>query len=77
VPSPLTASLRSAACPTFEIDRVCPACQSPLRLIALIKTDDTIKKSLKAMGLPTEAPKLTPARPPPTDSGEERGVWLH
>src|SRR5450759_5498041 len=37
---------------TFQIDTVCPACKSPLRLIALIKTDDTIKKILSAMGLP-------------------------
>jgi hypothetical protein len=37
---------------TFQIDTTCPACKSPLRLIALIKTDDTIKKILSAMGLP-------------------------
>ena len=30
----------------FEIDTICPACKSPLRLIAFIKTDDTIKKIL-------------------------------
>jgi hypothetical protein len=37
------------------------ACKPPLRLIALIETDDTIKKILSAMHLPTEAPKLWPA----------------
>ena len=62
---------------TFEIDTICPACKSPLRLIALIKTDDTIKKILSAMGLPTLAPKLTPARPPPSESGGESGGWLN
>jgi hypothetical protein len=62
---------------TFEIDTICPRCQSPLRLIALIKTDDTIKKILSAMGLPTEAPKLFPARPPPSQSGGEDGDWLN
>ena len=55
---------------TFEIDTICPRCKSPLRLIALIKTDDTIKKILSAMGLPTEAPQPYPARPPPSEPGE-------
>jgi len=62
---------------TFEIDTVCPTCKSPLCLIALIKTDDTIKKILSAMGLPTEAPKLWSARPPPSQSGGEGGDWLN
>ncbi len=51
---------------TFQIETLCPACKTPLRLIALIKTESTIRKILSAMGLPTEAPKLYPARPPPT-----------
>jgi hypothetical protein len=29
---------------TFEIDTICPRCKSPLRLIAPIETEDTIKK---------------------------------
>jgi hypothetical protein len=62
---------------SFEIDTVCPACKSPLRLIALIETEDIIKKILTAMGLPTEAPKLWPARPPPSQSGGEGGDWLN
>ena len=37
---------------TFEIDTVCPRCKTPLRLIAMIETEDTIQKILKAMGLP-------------------------
>jgi hypothetical protein len=62
---------------TFEIDTVCPRCKTPLRLIAMIETEDTIKKILSAMGLPTEAPKLWPARPPPSQSGGEGGDWLN
>ena len=54
----------------FEIDTICPRCKSPLRLIALIKTEDTIKKILASMGLPTEAPKPYPARPPPSEPSE-------
>jgi hypothetical protein len=62
---------------TFEIDTVCPRCKNPLRLIAMIETEDTIKKILAAMGLPTESPKLWPARPPPSQSGGEGGDWLN
>ncbi len=62
---------------TFEIDTICPRCKSPLRLIALIETEDTVKKILSAMGLPTEAPKPYPARPPPAESGGEGGDWLN
>jgi len=62
---------------TFDIDTVCPRCKTPLRLIAMIETEDTIKKILSAMRLPTEAPKLWPARPPPSQSGGEGGDWLN
>jgi hypothetical protein len=62
---------------SFEIDTVCPRCKTPLRLIAMIETEDTIKKILFAMGLPTEAPKLSPARPPPSQAGGESGDWLN
>jgi hypothetical protein len=51
---------------TFAIDRVCDACGGPLRLIALIKTEATIKKILTAMGLPAEPPPVRPARAPPS-----------
>ena len=55
---------------TFAIDTPCPRCKTPLRLIALIETDATIKKILSAMGLPTCAPKPWPARPPPSEPGD-------
>ena len=51
---------------TFAIDRVCDACGGPLRLIALIKTEATIKKILTAMGLPAEPPPVHSARAPPS-----------
>jgi hypothetical protein len=55
------------------------ACAAPATgyTYALIKTDDTIKKILSAMDLPTEAPKLWPARPPPAESGGDGGDWLN
>jgi len=50
-----------------------------LRLIAIVKTEEVIKKILVAMHLPAQAPELDPARPPPGHreqgpgpSGEDR-----
>jgi hypothetical protein len=54
---------------TFGFEIVCQKCQSPLRLIALIKNEDIAKKILTAMHLPSEAPELHPARPPPRQAG--------
>src|SRR5450759_2769293 len=45
-----------------EVLQSCLKCQAPLRLIALIKTEDVAKKILTAMHLPTEFPELHPAR---------------
>jgi hypothetical protein len=47
----------------------CHTCGGRLRLIALVKTETTIKKLLAAMGLPTEPPQPHPARPPPIPAG--------
>jgi hypothetical protein len=55
---------------TFGFEVVCQKCQSPLRLIALIKSEDIAQKILTAMHLPTDVPELHPARPPPGDTGE-------
>jgi hypothetical protein len=61
---------------TFGFEIVCQKCQSPLRLIALIRTEDVAQKILKAMHLPSEIPELHPARPPPhkTCGGDD---WLN
>jgi hypothetical protein len=49
---------------------------TPLRLIALIKGEDTAKKILTAMHLPADIPQLHPARPSPRqpESGE---YWVN
>ena len=57
---------------TFGFELVCQKCRSPLRLIALVKNQDTAKKILVAMHLPTEMPELHPARPPPGSNREAR-----
>ena len=54
---------------TFGIEIVCQKCKAPLRLIALIKTEDVAKKILTAMHLPVDIPQLRPARPPPQKAG--------
>jgi hypothetical protein len=54
---------------TFGFEIVCQKCQSPLRLIALIKSEDIAKKILTAMHLPADVPELHPARPPPRETG--------
>jgi len=52
---------------TFGFEIVCQKCQSPLRLIALIKSEDIAKKILTAMHLPAEIQSFTLlARRPPS-----------
>jgi len=50
---------------TFAFEILCTKCKGPLRLIALIKSENVAKKILTAMHLPVEVPELHPARPPP------------
>jgi hypothetical protein len=51
---------------TFNVQLKCANCKGDLRLIALIKTQTTIKKILAAMGLPTLPPAAAAsARAPP------------
>jgi hypothetical protein len=54
----------------FGIEVLCPNCQTPLRLISLIKSEPVAKKILTAMHLPADVPELHPARPPPGRDGE-------
>jgi hypothetical protein len=53
----------------------CPSCGGSRMNADALTLVDTIKKILSAMGLPTCAPKLCPARPPPSESGGEGGNW--
>ena len=60
----------------FGIEIVCQKCKAPLRLIALIKSEEIAKKILTAMHLPVGIPQLRPARPPPqkASGGDD---WLN
>lgn len=51
---------------TFAVDVLCcPRCQGRLRLVALMTEDKEIRRYLRAIGEPSDAPKLSPARGPP------------
>jgi hypothetical protein len=63
----------SGTCTTYVCGSLCSKCQAPLRLIALIQTEDIAKKILTAMHLPADIPALHPARPPPREAGGDDG----
>jgi hypothetical protein len=43
---------------TFGFELLCSKCKGPLRLVALIKSEEVARKILTAMHLPTEVPEL-------------------
>ena len=56
----------------FGVEVICQKCQTPLRLISLIKSKPIARKILVAMHLPADVPELHPARPPPGRDGGGR-----
>ena len=49
---------------SFGIDvTVCPRCSGPLRVIATIRSPQTVRAILEWIGLPSRAPPLVPAEP--------------
>jgi hypothetical protein len=59
-------------CPKVAIDAHCQRWGGPLRLIALVKSEASIRKILAPMDLPTEVPTLHAPRPPPGSFQAER-----
>jgi hypothetical protein len=49
----------------------CPHCQGPRRLLAAVFDPQAIENILRCLGLPTEAPVIAAARPPP----QQRLPW--
>ena len=45
--------------------RFAPAAADPLRMIAALTDPDSIRTYLTGVGLPADAPVISPARPPP------------
>ena len=43
----------------------CPKCQGRMRILAVLTTPDDVRKVLDHLGIPSEAPRRTLARPPP------------
>jgi hypothetical protein len=51
---------------TLGIDALaCPNCRGRMRILALVRDPDEVRRLLHALGEPTEPPKRTPARGPP------------
>ena len=50
---------------TFAIDLLCPNCKEPMKLVALVTEPESVKRFLRALGEPTEAPPRAAARGPP------------
>jgi hypothetical protein len=63
----------------FGIEVICQKCQTPLRLISLIKSQPIARKILIAMHLPADVPELHPARPPPgrDRDGRNEEDWVN
>jgi len=55
----------------FLIELLCPACKTPMKLIAQITEPETIAAILKHLGLPTTAPVPEPARLEPAEEQQE------
>jgi len=55
---------------TFGSEVLCPACDGKLRLIALVKKEETIRKILAAMHYPTGPPNVSPAQSPVSEEKE-------
>ncbi len=50
---------------TFDIELLCPTCQEPMTLVALVRDEESILRFLESRGETTEAPRREPARGPP------------
>jgi len=58
---------------TFAVDvEACPRCGGRMKLVALVKDPDGVRRFLGHLGLPTGPPPLGPARGPPFARGPER-----
>jgi hypothetical protein len=43
----------------------CPKCKGRMKILAAVIAPTSVRRVLKSLGLPSEAPRLRPARPPP------------
>ena len=51
---------------TLGIDAfACPSCQGRMRILALVRDPDEVRRFLQSLGEPTAPPKRAPARGPP------------
>ncbi len=50
---------------TFQLELLCPTCNLPMKLVCLVKDEDSIARFLRSRDETTEAPPREPARGPP------------
>jgi hypothetical protein len=51
----------------------CPKCKGRMKILAAVIASASVRRVLESLGLPIEAPRLRPARPPPqVELGDER-----
>jgi len=50
---------------TFDIDLRCESCGEPMKLVALVREEESVVRFLRALSEPTEPPRREPARGPP------------
>ena len=52
----------------------CPKCKGRMKILAAVTAPASVRRVLESLGLPSEAPRLRPARPPPQMELGERGT---
>lgn len=59
---------------SFLVDVLeCPKCKGRMKILAAVTAPASVRRVLESLGLPSEAPRLRPARPPPqAELGDER-----
>jgi hypothetical protein len=51
----------------------CPKCKGRMKILAAVTEPGSVRRILESLGLPSEAPRLRPARSPPqTELGDDR-----
>jgi len=62
---------------SFDIDIKCSKCGGPMQLKAFLVSPQSLRRLLRTLGEPTEAPQRAPPRPPPYFNGQPRRHQKH
>ncbi len=53
----------------------CPKCKGRMKILAAVIAPANVRRVLEGLGLPVEAPRLRPARPPPQTALGNETTW--